>query len=363
MNNEKVIREMVERKIAVERMFTSIDIANSIKRNGNWISNSNVAEFLRTNFGMLARFGYMDTMIRVDSGSNIFWARLYHSILSCPDTYLARDQRGISPDQFKDLYEPKPKKEKIEMDVTKEIVVADDNGVVWTDTKTLAETFKKRHGDVLRKIEDLGCSDKFAERNFALVEIIEKNGIGGGIKRKSYKMTLDGFTMVVMGFTGKKAMSFKEQYIKAFRDMEKYIREQGAFKIPQTYAEALMLAGKLAEKIELDAPKVQYHDTVKEIGTGVLLGTFSKILAPEIITGQNTLFRYLRDEGILQSRKGPLDPTWNMPYQQFLDQGFFTIKEGTRKSTSEGTKFTYTTYITGRGQIWLTKKLRKFMNE
>lgn len=41
------------------------------------------------------------------------------------------------------------------------------NGQPFCDSLQVAETFKKRHSDVLRDIEKLECSNEFRERNFA----------------------------------------------------------------------------------------------------------------------------------------------------------------------------------------------------
>jgi len=73
-----------------------------------------------------------------------------------------------------------------------------------TDTKTLSETFNKKHKNVIRKLESLGCSEEFGRLNLKSVEIIEKNAIGGNVRKKHYRMTRDGFSLVVMGFTGKR---------------------------------------------------------------------------------------------------------------------------------------------------------------
>lgn len=85
----------------------------------------------------------------------------------------------------------------------------------------VAETFEKRHADVLRDIEELGCSKDFRERNFALSKYLVENN-----KRSypMYYMTRDGFTILVMGYTGEKAMKFKEAYIKQFNAMEKTLQ-------------------------------------------------------------------------------------------------------------------------------------------
>ena len=81
----------------------------------------------------------------------------------------------------------------------------------------VAETFGKSHDKVMRDIRELGCSEEFNIANF------------GGIKYKdsrnrtqeAYHMTRDGFTLLVMGYTGDLAMKFKEAYIKQFNAMEK----------------------------------------------------------------------------------------------------------------------------------------------
>lgn len=87
----------------------------------------------------------------------------------------------------------------------------------------VAETFDKRHADVLRDIESLQCSKEFRERNFALSKYSVENN------KRSYPMyyiTRDGFTILVMGYTGEKAMQFKEAYIRQFNNMEKLLKEK-----------------------------------------------------------------------------------------------------------------------------------------
>lgn len=83
----------------------------------------------------------------------------------------------------------------------------------------IADTFDKRHADVLRDIDKLECSTEFRERNFAL-------SYYKSAQNKScpmYLISRDGFTLLVMGYTGEKAMKFKEAYIKQFNAMEKIL--------------------------------------------------------------------------------------------------------------------------------------------
>lgn len=98
----------------------------------------------------------------------------------------------------------------------REMVQMAKAGVITTSLKT-AKYFGKRHGDVLRKIDQVrkDCSDDFSERNFASAEYIDEQGK----IRPMVNMTKDGWMMVVMAFTGKAATSVKECYINAFNWM------------------------------------------------------------------------------------------------------------------------------------------------
>lgn len=98
-----------------------------------------------------------------------------------------------------------------------EIRKMDKEEITVVTSLDVAETFGKRHADVLRDIEKLDCSEEFTERNFALSNYKDTSGK----TNKMYYITRDGFTMLVMGYTGEKAMRFKEGYIRQFNEMEK----------------------------------------------------------------------------------------------------------------------------------------------
>ena len=92
------------------------------------------------------------------------------------------------------------------------------------DSRFVAETFEKGHREVLRSIdqilsEDSGYSDEFNRCNFAPISYTDVRGR----KQRCYAMTRDGFVILAMGFTGKKAAQFKEAYIKCFNEMEAHI--------------------------------------------------------------------------------------------------------------------------------------------
>lgn len=84
----------------------------------------------------------------------------------------------------------------------------------------VAETFGREHKNVLRDIRELECSDEFRRLNFEQSEYTNKQNHG----QPMYYMTRDGFTILAMGYTGEKAMRFKESYIKQFNAMEKALQ-------------------------------------------------------------------------------------------------------------------------------------------
>lgn len=95
-------------------------------------------------------------------------------------------------------------------------------GKAIVGSRDVARVFDKDHRNVLRSIaalKALGMSDEFSQLNFERVTYTDQKGQA----RVEYLMTRDGFTMLAMGFTGPKAMRFKEAYIKAFNVMERML--------------------------------------------------------------------------------------------------------------------------------------------
>lgn len=84
----------------------------------------------------------------------------------------------------------------------------------------VAETFGKEHKHILRDIRELGCSEEFNRSNFGQISYIDARNR----TQDAVAMTRDGFTLLVMGYTGELAMKFKESYIKQFNAMEAALR-------------------------------------------------------------------------------------------------------------------------------------------
>jgi Rha family phage regulatory protein len=98
------------------------------------------------------------------------------------------------------------------------------NEQALTDSITVAELFGKRHDSVLRTIDNLvETLHKNVERKLF---IPSRRKADDGQFHRMYFMNRDGFSLLVMGFTGKKALEWKLKYIEAFNAMEKIISEK-----------------------------------------------------------------------------------------------------------------------------------------
>ncbi len=85
-----------------------------------------------------------------------------------------------------------------------------------TTSRIIAEYFGKAHKNVIRAIENLQSSDEFNKHNFEPIDFQDDKGR----TYQEYVITRDGFTILVMGFTGKKAMVWKLKFLEAFNSME-----------------------------------------------------------------------------------------------------------------------------------------------
>lgn len=236
------------------------------------------------------------------------------------------------------------------------LVYVNNNRLV-TDSIVISETFNKRHADVLRSIESLECSQEFTERNFALSDYTDPTGR----KLPKYLITQDGFSFLVMGYTGKEAARFKEMYINEFNLMKDKLNKP-LYVLPQSYAEALRLAADLSDKtialeakIEADRGKVHFAEALQISPDSILIGELAKLLKQNgIDIGSQRLFKQLREEGYLMKH----GEQYNMPTQRSMDLGVMEVKTGTRQGSEGAVHITRTPKITGKGQLYFINKFK-----
>lgn len=104
---------------------------------------------------------------------------------------------------------------------------------VTTTSLRIAQTFEKRHKNVLQAIDRLECSESFRRLNFQPTPYIDVQGK----PQTMYEMTKDGFAFLVMGFSGQRAAQWKEAYIEAFNRMEATLRAGDAKALARAQAE------------------------------------------------------------------------------------------------------------------------------
>lgn len=161
-----------------------------------------------------------------------------------------------------------------------DLVFQNSNGNDVTTSLIVAQVFGKRNSDVLRDIRSLNCSESFRKRNFALMVKMNELPQGGSQKSEYYEMTKDGFSFLVMGYTGAKAGEFKERFINELNRRESLLKDDDYIlmrsqQILQKRLEASeekikqleSQAEQQQETIELQqkeltqsAPKVSYYD-------------------------------------------------------------------------------------------------------
>ena len=148
----------------------------------------------------------------------------------------------------------------------------------------VSKKFKKNHFHIIRDIETkiIGVADvTFTQSNFGLSEYTDNSGK----TNKLYVMTRDGFSVLAMGFTGKRAMEWKIKYINAFNKMEQLLIEKQTKLWQDTRLES-----KINRLMETDEIKrlVEYAKEQGSKNADKYYITFSKLAnkAVELESGQ-----------------------------------------------------------------------------
>lgn len=120
-----------------------------------------------------------------------------------------------------------------------------------TTSLMVADVFGKAHKNVLRKIEQI-IADELNQPAQNCARCFHKTSYvdAKGERRTMYEINRDGFTFLVMGFTGKKANEWKWKYIEQFNSMEKYINFRKADKQIQKYSMQF-----LNDNLEMPCPR------------------------------------------------------------------------------------------------------------
>lgn len=265
-----------------------------------------------------------------------------------------------------------------------QIEIITTNGQLVVSSRKIAENFGKRHDHVLRDIEtilsqnpNLGAdiisqnpildSDTKAEKS-ALMDMFYETTYkaGTGKSYKEYLMNRDGFSLLVMGFTGKEAMAWKLKYIEAFNAMEKKLSKpqltlmeqmaQGLLAAQQLLSEEKEARLKAEQKtieqektIEVLKPKADYTDMILKNNS---LVTITQIAKDYGMSGK-AMNRKLHEMKIIYNLNGQ----WLL-YSKYQSEGYvhsetFPIKH---KNGYEDAKMN--TKWTQKGRLFLYERLK-----
>lgn len=138
------------------------------------------------------------------------------------------------------------------------IDVKEYEGQPVVSSREVANNFGKKHKHVLESIENIKAENSAVTKMF--IESSYKAGTGKNYKE--YLLTRDGFSLLVMGFTGAKALEWKLKYIEAFNKMEQYIKQQ----VPQLTEEdqAILSIVNSTSKAETALAIKNYKEVVEK---------------------------------------------------------------------------------------------------
>lgn len=113
----------------------------------------------------------------------------------------------------------------------------------------------------------------------------------------------------------------------------------------------MMAINQLNERIRHDQPLVEFANQVSDTTNLIDMNAMAKLAREENIQiGRNRLFQWLREKGILMSN--------NLPYQKYIESGYFKVKESVFE-TSSMMKTYQQTFVTGKGQSYIISRLKK----
>lgn len=230
------------------------------------------------------------------------------------------------------------------------------NGEPWFVGKDVAEALGYGAGKSLAnavakhvEAEDKGVTELMTPGGTQQMTIINESGLYALIfssKLESAKRFKHWVTSEVLpsirkngGYIdGQEIMSDEELLAKAVLMSQKIIEEKNK------------IIEKNQKKLAKQQPLVDFAVHVSQSKDTIDMGTMAKIAKNEQIDiGRNRLIKWLKDKKILRYN--------NAPYQKYIQRGYFDVIE-VEKETSWGSRFYPKTVITGKGQLWLIKKLR-----
>ncbi len=189
--------------------------------------------------------------------------------------------------------------------------------------------------------------------------VLNRTSSNGVIQNRNITIINEsGLYSLILSSRKPQAKAFKRwithEVLPAIRKTGGYIVGENDMTEDELLSAAFIVANrKIEERDKLIAeakPKVEYFYRVRDAINTHSFNEAAKILG----RGRNKLMKQMREDGILTSSNLPSKR--NLPYQRYIDSGYFEVKESVY-----GTDFkliSYTPRVTGKGMQWLSKKYK-----
>jgi phage antirepressor YoqD-like protein len=163
-----------------------------------------------------------------------------------------------------------------------------------------------------------------------------------------YSLNRDG----IIQMTVSESAVVRYKMVEYINQLESEIQQ---LRLPKNYKEALIAlveAEEVKEKqqllIEEMKPKVEGYEDLLSVQSNHTMNDVAKVVG----IGRNTLFKILRDNKVLMKD--------NLPYQDFIDRGYFSVREVVIKRV-EYEDVKRQTLVTTKGVDYINKKLKEWM--
>lgn len=164
----------------------------------------------------------------------------------------------------------------------------------------------------------------------------------GGRPSKEYHISINMAKELSMLQRTEKGKQAREYFIACENKLKEIIQPKTALEFAELFVAAEKGRLKLETQIKHDKPKIDYYEDVSNSTNYFSLNETAKILG----WGRNLFMRRLRFDNVFRNN--------NTPYQQYINQRLFVVKERIFDN-GFSVKTTYVTYVTGKGRQWLYK--------
>ena len=225
-----------------------------------------------------------------------------------------------------------------------------ENNQMLVSSLEVAKNFGKEHKNVLQTIGNL-----VAENSATKSMIYETSYKNRGRQYPMYYMNRDGFSLLVMGFTGKEALEWKMKYIQAFNEMEQKLNNpeflvQRTMEYLKSRCDALLLENKVqSQQIAELKPKASYYDVVLNCKDLLSISVIAKDYGWSAIR----LNEYLHKKGV-QFKQGK---TWLL-YQKYAVEGYTSTKTHEHLGNDGKNHTNVHTYWTQKGRLFIYDLLK-----